>query len=58
MTIAELIARLQELPDDWEVFGTRSNSIEARQPGGHRPGQRYCYVFPDGRSTQFYTVRR
>ena len=58
MTIAELIELLQEVPADWEVFGTHSGSLEAREPGGYRRGQKYCYVYPDGRATRHYTAQR
>jgi hypothetical protein len=57
MTVGELIARLSEVPDHWIVAGTHKGSIEAwERPEG--PGARYCYVFPDGRPTRFYTQRR
>jgi len=58
VTVTELIARLAEVPGDWEAYGTRSGSIEVREPGGWRKGMKYAFVFPDGRATRHYTAQR
>lgn len=61
MKVTELITRLQEVPQEWDVYGTSTGSIEAIEPGKPgegRKGKRYCYVFPDGRPTRYYTARR
>lgn len=48
MTIRQLIDRLSELPDDWEVWATRSGkSLEVHEPTPNVPGHRYGYVFTD-----------
>lgn len=57
MKISELIARLQELPPDWEIFPTRSASLEIHEPGDWREsGHRYGWLFPDG-TTRMRTKR-
>lgn len=58
LTVSGLVKTLKTLPGDWVVFGTTQGSLEVREPGDWRTGMRYAYVFPDGRPTQFYTVRR
>jgi hypothetical protein len=50
ITVRQLIDRLGELPDDWEVRATQSGrSLEAHEPSERRwqPGHRYGYVFTD-----------
>jgi len=58
MTIAELIARLHELPQDWQVEATKSGrSIWVAEPGKWRAGRRYGYVFTDGSPNRLMTDR-
>ncbi len=55
MTIAELIRKLQEVPDEWHVYATKSGgSIEVWDPDGVR----YGFVFTDGREARMLTDRR
>jgi hypothetical protein len=48
MTIAELIERLAAVPAGWKVEGTHSGSLHVSDPNGDR----YGYVFTDGRDTR------
>ena len=57
MIVSELIAKLSELPPEWEVWGTRKGSIQVEQPGTSA-GRKYGYVFYDNRPTLlFHTTR-
>ena len=55
LKVHELVAKLQELPDDWAIYATRAgSSLEAWEPGGRK----YVYVFTDERPTKSYESRR
>jgi hypothetical protein len=59
--VKELIDRLTELPENWEVRATKSGrSLEAHEPAEHwwKPGHRYGYVFTDtDRPIRYQTIR-
>lgn len=51
MTVAELIALLQQLEPQWEISGTNSGSLMFSEPGRrlpHEVGRRYGYVLMSG----------
>jgi hypothetical protein len=65
VTVKQLIEKLQELPDDWEICATKSGrSLEVHEPAPMeagawlRRGHRYGYVFTDtDRPIRFQVVR-
>lgn len=56
MKVRELIERLQDVPQDWEVIGTGQGSLEIYDDSPE--GYKFGYVFPDGRETRILTDRR
>jgi hypothetical protein len=56
MTIDELIAKLGELPGDWEVVATKAgSSLEVWEP---TEAIEYGYVFTDERPIKLFIDRR
>lgn len=49
MRVEELIAKLKGLPGDWLIDATRRGSLEYWEPGDGGVGQKYGYLFFDGR---------
>ena len=54
MTVEELIAKLAALPQDWQISGTKNGSLEFWEPGQKAVGQKYGYMFTDGRENIEY----
>ena len=53
MTVAELIRKLADVPQDWAVEGTRNRSLMIWDCDGDR----YGYVFTDSRETKLLRQR-
>lgn len=58
MTVGDLIARLNTLPQEWEVWATRKgNSLQVQEPGSG-PGRQYGFLFTDGRPAVMFRTTR
>ena len=59
MTVSELIRRLQQFPDDWEVWFTKSgNSIRLVELPAFETGKRSVFIFEDGRPPRVQRTRK
>lgn len=59
ITVKELIARLQSIPEDWMVDGNHSGSLTVSENGfREQVGKKYGYVFTDDRPTNILTHRK